>query len=90
MVGGHLAWIHLHHGMQLAAEARHSVDASLVTDEAGDLAVLPAHQQGAFTGLRHNTVPGAAALVIGVSDTFKRDALVGADGQHDPRGCLLR
>ena len=63
MVRRHLPRIHLDHRMQLAAEARHRVDASLVADQAGDVAVGPAHEKRAFAGLRDDAVPRAAAFV---------------------------
>ena len=82
VVRRHLPRIHFHHRVQLPAEAGDRVDASLVANEPGDVAVIPAHQKRAFAGLGNNTVPGTAALVAGVSDPLKRDGLGRADGQH--------
>src|SRR5438045_9782747 len=75
--------------MQLAAEARNRVDAPLVADEPGDVAVVPPHEKGSLAGLRDDAVPRAAVLVAGISDTLERDVLGGADRQHDGRRCIL-
>jgi hypothetical protein len=74
MVGGQLLGVS--HGMKLAAHVNNRIDVALVAEHAGEVPVLPPHQNGAVTGLLDLAAPSASLLT--------------GDGLDAPHGDMLR
>ena len=79
------------HGVDVAADVVDAENSASVGEIAGQVTVIPQHEDGSFAGLFDNAAPGIAPLCLdGISRADKGDLLAVAQRQYHLRVAIFR